>query len=74
MQETGPEVIHLSRPGPRDPCCFMGLCFPASCLHRLEVASPPGSLLGTVEQQWTFCGFYPTFLVKNQVAYKIIFF
>ena len=40
------EVIHLSRPL-RCQCC----CFPC-CLQEIEVQSPPGTVVGYVEQKW----------------------
>ncbi|XP_029206518.1 phospholipid scramblase 2-like [Acropora muricata] len=42
------EVIHLSRPL-RCQCC----CFPC-CLQEIEVQSPPGTVIGYVEQKWTW--------------------
>ena len=40
------EVIHLSRPL-RCQCC----CCPC-CLQEIEVQSPPGTVIGYVEQKW----------------------
>ncbi|XP_072944285.1 phospholipid scramblase 1-like [Epargyreus clarus] len=60
------EVMHLYRP-----LACSGCCFPC-CLQTLEVFSPPGTLIGTVEEVWTFCK--PCFVVKdanNDVLLKI---
>ncbi|CAH1380547.1 unnamed protein product, partial [Tenebrio molitor] len=51
------EVIHLYRPLACDNCCF------PCCLQRMEVSSPPGTLVGTVEQDWSLC--FPMFSIKN---------
>lgn len=51
------EVIHLNRPLRCQACCF------PCCLQELEVSSPPGTIVGTIEQQWSI---YPRFTVKDQ--------
>ncbi|XP_066254965.1 phospholipid scramblase 2 isoform X1 [Euwallacea similis] len=51
------EVIHLNRPLACDSCCF------PCCLQSMEVSSPPGTPVGTVEQEWSI--FCPSFAVKN---------
>ncbi|CAH1255775.1 unnamed protein product [Diabrotica balteata] len=51
------EVIHLHRPLACDSCCF------PCCLQSMEVSSPPGTIVGTVEQEWSI--FCPTFAIKN---------
>lgn len=51
------EVIHLSRPLRCDSCWF------PCCLQSVEVTSPPGTLVGTVEQEWSIC--CPTYAIKN---------
>lgn len=51
------EVIHLHRPLACDSCCF------PCCLQSMEVSSPPGNVIGTVEQEWTIC--CPSFAIKN---------
>lgn len=43
------EVVHFSRPLKCDNC------LPCCCLQELEVFSPPGTLIGYVKQNWTFC-------------------
>ncbi|XP_055315309.1 phospholipid scramblase 2-like isoform X2 [Sitodiplosis mosellana] len=53
----GVEVIHFRRPLRCQSCCF------PCCLQVIEVFSPPGELLGTVEQNWTLCK--PDYSVKN---------
>lgn len=51
------EVIHFHRPLACDSCCF------PCCLQSMEVSSPPGHLIGTVEQDWSLC--FPSFSIKN---------
>ncbi|XP_056645887.1 phospholipid scramblase 2 isoform X1 [Diorhabda sublineata] len=51
------EVIHLHRPLACDSCCF------PCCLQSMEVSSPPGTVVGTVEQEWSI--FCPSFAIKN---------
>jgi len=41
------EVIHLNRPYRCTSCCF------PCCLQTLEVSSPPGTVIGYVDQKWT---------------------
>merc|ERR1719516_656259 len=41
------EVIHLNRPLRCSTCCF------PCCLQSLEVSSPPGTVIGYVNQLWT---------------------
>jgi len=41
------EVIHLNRPYRCSSCCF------PCCLQSLEVSSPPGTVIGYVDQKWT---------------------
>ncbi|XP_017786101.1 PREDICTED: phospholipid scramblase 2 [Nicrophorus vespilloides] len=51
------QVMHLHRPLACDSCCF------PCCLQSMEVSSPPGTVIGTVEQEWSI--FCPTFAIKN---------
>ncbi|CAG9855392.1 unnamed protein product [Phyllotreta striolata] len=51
------EVMHLHRPLACDSCCF------PCCLQSMEVSAPPGSICGTVEQEWSL--FCPSFALKN---------
>jgi len=51
------EVIHLTRPLACNSCCF------PCCLQSIEVFSPPGSLVGKIEQVWTLCS--PEFVIKD---------
>merc|ERR550532_2907208 len=55
----GQEAIHLSRLCKCQGCC----CF--CCLQEMEVCSPPGTLIGKIEQQWS-C--FPKFVIKDQVG------
>jgi len=41
------EVIHLNRPLRCDSCCF------PCCLQSLEISSPPGEVIGYVNQLWS---------------------
>jgi len=52
------EVIYLNRP-----LNCQSACFPC-CLQHIEVQSPPGTVIGTVDQDWTFCN--PSFTIKDQ--------
>lgn len=51
------EVIHFHRPFACATCWF------PCCLQTLEVSSPPGTIIGTVEQKWSIL--FPSFVVKN---------
>ncbi|XP_022162476.1 phospholipid scramblase 2-like [Myzus persicae] len=51
------EVIHLSRPLACQICLF------PCCLQRIEVFSPPGCLIGIVEQDWSILK--PIFTIRN---------
>ncbi|EEB18126.1 Phospholipid scramblase, putative [Pediculus humanus corporis] len=51
------EVIHLNRPLNCGVCCF------PCCLQKMEVCAPPGNLIGTVEQEWSFLT--PKFKIKD---------
>lgn len=57
-------VIKLKRPLRCKVCCF------PCCLQRMDVFSPPGILIGTIEQKWSI--FKPKFLIKNSMG-KIVF-
>lgn len=50
-------IIHLHRPLRCTSCCF------PCCLQILEVSSPPGTPIGTVEQEWSCC--VPLYRVKD---------
>lgn len=39
-------------------------CLVPCCLQELEVSSPPGSVIGRVEQDWSLC--HPKFTIKDQ--------
>lgn len=57
VDNFGNQVISLNRP-----LACQGCCFPC-CLQTMEVSSPPGSIIGTIEQNWSI--FYPSYSVKN---------
>merc|ERR1712210_225732 len=58
------EVIHLNRPLRCQSCCF------PCCLQEIEVSSPPGSVIGTVEQEWSCL--YPRFVIKDEAGSEIL--
>lgn len=58
------EVIHFYRPLACSSCCF------PCCLQSLEVSSPPGNVIGRVEQEWT-CWF-PNFRIKNHLDETVL--
>ncbi|XKL62681.1 hypothetical protein PGB90_002514 [Kerria lacca] len=58
------EVIHLNREFACQSCCF------PCCLQKLEVFSPPGYLIGTVEQNWSLC--IDEFDVKNESGTTVL--
>merc|ERR1711892_164863 len=60
----GMEVIHLTRPLRCQTCCF------PCCLQEMEVSSPPGTIIGTIEQQWTMI--YPKFVIKDQTGNPVL--
>jgi len=58
------EVMHLYRPLRCQSCCF------PCCLQELEVQSPPGTIIGTVEQEWSI--FHPRFVIKDQSGEPVL--
>jgi len=60
----GTEVIHLYRP-----LRCQGCCFPC-CLQRIEVSSPPGTIIGTIEQNWSLCA--PSFSILDQSGEPVL--
>jgi len=58
------EVLHLVRPLRCQACCF------PCCLQELEVHSPPGTIIGTVEQKWSI--FHPKFVIKDENGEPIL--
>jgi len=58
------EVIHLSRPLACNSCCF------PCCLQEMEVFSPPGNFIGSVNQQWSLCS--PKFVVKDGAGETVL--
>ncbi|KAB0799175.1 hypothetical protein PPYR_07055 [Photinus pyralis] len=51
------EVMHFHRPLACTSCWF------PCCLQEMEVSSPPGTIIGTVEQKWSIL--FPSFVIKN---------
>ncbi|XP_036337947.1 phospholipid scramblase 2-like isoform X1 [Rhagoletis pomonella] len=58
------EVIHLNRPLACSACCF------PCCLQTMEVSAPPGSVIGTIEQEWSICS--PSFRIKNHIGDTVL--
>ncbi|XP_065203424.1 phospholipid scramblase 1 [Planococcus citri] len=58
------EVIHIRR----DLACSS--CWFPCCLQKLQVFSPPGNLVGSVEQTWSICT--PEFDVKNESGSTVL--
>lgn len=57
VDNFGQHVINLHRPLACQDCCF------PCCLQTMEVSSPPGTVIGVIEQKWSI--FTPKFVVKN---------
>lgn len=57
-------VISLNRPLACDKCCF------PCCLQSMEVSAPPGSHIGTIEQEWSI--FSPSFRIKNAAGEVVL--
>lgn len=57
-------VISLNRPLACDKCCF------PCCLQTMEVSAPPGSLVGSIEQEWSICS--PSFRIKNAAGEVVL--
>ncbi|GLH02244.1 Phospholipid scramblase [Gryllus bimaculatus] len=58
------EVIHMNRPLACDSCWF------PCCLQSMEVSSPPGTVVGRVEQEWSILT--PQFRVKNAAGDTVL--
>lgn len=64
VDNLGQEVIHLNRPLACTACCF------PCCLQRMDVTSPPGSLIGSIEQEWSILS--PKFSIKNATGETVL--
>ncbi|KAK2725216.1 phospholipid scramblase 3-like [Artemia franciscana] len=60
---SGQEIIHLSRP-----LACGSLCFPC-CQQEMEVFSPPGNLIASIQKEWTLLT--PLFSVYDSTGQKI---
>ena len=60
----GQEVIHLQRPLRCQDCCF------PCCLQEMEVSSPPGTVIGSISQQWSI--FHPKLLIKDCLGHPVL--
>ncbi|KAF2883007.1 hypothetical protein ILUMI_23145 [Ignelater luminosus] len=58
------QIIHLHRPLACDSCFF------PCCLQSMEVSAPPGTIVGTVEQDWSIC--CPAFSIKNPTGDTVL--
>ncbi|XP_072266231.1 phospholipid scramblase 2-like [Pyxicephalus adspersus] len=58
VDNSGREVIRLSRPYRCSACCF------PCCLQKLQVEAPPGTVIGYVKQKWHPC--LPKFTIQNE--------
>ncbi|GAB0100823.1 Phospholipid scramblase [Sergentomyia squamirostris] len=58
------QAIHLFRALKCDSCCF------PCCLQTMEVSSPPGNVIGTVEQEWSICS--PLFTLKDHTGRTVL--
>ncbi|XP_075058012.1 phospholipid scramblase 1-like isoform X2 [Mixophyes fleayi] len=64
VDNTGREIIRIHRPFRCSTCCF------PCCLQKLEVQSPPGTIIGYVTQNWH--PFLPKFTIMNEKEEKIL--
>lgn len=51
------QVIHLHRPLACDSCWC------PCCLQSMEVTAPPGTVIGSIQQEWSICK--PCYSIKN---------
>jgi uncharacterized protein YxjI len=58
------EVIHLNRPLACDSCWF------PCCLQNMEVSSPPGTVVGSIQQEWSILT--PQFNIKNAAGDTVL--
>lgn len=64
IDRSGMEVIHLYRPLGCGSCCF------PCCLQSIEIHSPPGNIVGRVEQEWTCI--IPQFKIKDAAGNVVL--
>lgn len=55
------EILHFYRPLR---CSCVSCCLPCCCLQSIEVSSPPGQIIGRIQEEWT-CWF-SNFAVKDE--------
>ena len=60
----GNEVIHLNRPLNCQACCF------PCCLQSMEVSSPPGTVVGSIQQNWSL--FKADLSIKNAAGDTVL--
>ena len=59
------EVIHFERPLACSSCCF------PCCLQAISVQSPPGSVVGSVEQNWSI--WIPKYNIKDETGQTVYY-
>ncbi|XP_041483617.1 phospholipid scramblase 2-like isoform X2 [Lytechinus variegatus] len=58
LDNTQREVIHIERP------LRCTTCWCPCCLQTITVSSPPGTVIGYVNQSWSIC--FPKFAIQNE--------
>lgn len=64
LNNFGNEVLHLYRPLRCDSCWF------PCCLQKMEVSSPPGTIIGYVTQEWSIL--IPKFRIENAAGDTVL--
>ncbi|XP_023223588.1 phospholipid scramblase 2-like isoform X2 [Centruroides sculpturatus] len=64
LNNFGNEVLHLNRPLRCDSCWF------PCCLQKMEVSSPPGTVIGYVTQEWSIL--VPKFRIENAAGDSVL--
>ena len=64
VDHKGEEIIHLERPAR----CQAN--YAPCCRQEMEVSSPPGTVIGRIEQLWSLC--YPRFAIKNEAGDTVL--
>lgn len=58
------EIINFNRAYTCSECCC------PCCLQTMIISSPPGNVIGRIEQEWAIC--YPSFIIVNPSGEKIV--
>ena len=64
VDHKGEEIIHLERPAR----CQAN--YAPCCRQEMEVSSPPGTVIGRIEQLWSLC--HPRFAIKNEAGDTVL--